>query len=97
MSRHQLRVYQLASEGLEPFLEVFPRIVAARRAYGMDVVGAWVDRENNRFVWVVSGPDDFEAAVRAYMAGPERSTMRPEPSDFIAEMDVVMVEPVEQD
>jgi hypothetical protein len=59
----------------------------------MDVVGAWVDRENNRFVWVVSGPDDFEAAVKTYYDSPERQAVKPEPAAFIAEMDTAMVEP----
>ena len=94
MAKYQLRMYDLKPDGMAPFLEVFPRVVEARRAHDMDVVGAWVDEEHNRFVWVVSGPDDFDDAVSRYLAGPERSTMQPDPADFIAKFDVAMVEPV---
>jgi hypothetical protein len=94
MARYQLRIYELKPDALPGFLEVFPRVVAARRAAGMDVVGAWVDEENNRFVWVVEGPDDFDEATTRYLQSPERKGMKPEPGDFIAGMDTPMVRPV---
>jgi hypothetical protein len=93
MAKYQLRIYRVQPDAMDDFLEVFPKVVEARRAHGMDVETAWVDRANNRFVWVVSGPDDFEGAVKGYYDSPERQAVKPEPGEFIAEMDTVMVEP----
>jgi F420-0:gamma-glutamyl ligase len=93
MTKYQLRMYDVKPDAMAEFLEVFPNVVAARRANGMDVVSAWVDAENNRFVWIVSGPDDFDAAAGAYMESPQRRSMKPEPGDFIERMDTAMVEP----
>jgi hypothetical protein len=93
MTKYQLRMYDVKPDAMAEFLEVFPKVVEARRANGMDVVSAWVDAENNRFVWIVSGPDDFDAAAAAYMESPQRRSMKPEPGDFIERMDTAMVEP----
>lgn len=93
MAKYQLRIYRVKPDGMAGFIEIFPRVVEARRAHGMDVVTAWVDEANDRFVWVVSGPDDFDAAVQRYYDSPERQAVKPEPGEFIVEMDSVMVEP----
>ncbi len=76
---------------MDAFVAIFPEVVAARRTAGMDVESAWIDEANNRFVWVVSGPDDFDAAVERYLRSPERRSIRPEPADLIDEMDTPMV------
>jgi hypothetical protein len=93
MAKYQLRIYRLMPDAMDEFLEVFPKVVEARRAHGMDVVNAWVDREGNRFVWIVTGPDNFEGAVEGYYDSPERQAVKPEPAEFIAEMDTAMVDP----
>jgi hypothetical protein len=55
-----------------------------RLEHGFRVVGAWVNRDEDRFVWIV-GHADFDAADRAYYASPERVGMDPDPARHLEE------------
>ena len=93
----QLRIYRLDSDRVEEFVTLWrEQIVPARKAAGFKVQGAWVSRDEAGFAWVVahSGPGTFEEADKAYYNSEARSKIQPSPTDFIVEIDTVMVERV---
>lgn len=91
----QHREYQLVAGTCADFVDAWRRSVVPLRArHGFVVVGAWAAPEEDRFVWVVGHPDDFEAAQSAYYADPKRTGMDPDPSAMVLEARVVMVDPV---
>jgi hypothetical protein len=69
----------------------------ARRAYGFRAVGAWVNREENRFVWLVAcdPDDDFAEREAAYYASPERAAIQPDPAQLLTEIVTTMLESVD--
>jgi hypothetical protein len=71
-------------------------IVPLREQCGFEIIGGWVDRAHDRFVWLVgySGADGFEAAEERYHASPDRLALDPNPSDFIAEATLDMVDKI---
>ena len=70
------------------------RHCSAATSEGFTIVGAWVDRSHDRFVWLVgyAGADGFEAAEARYHALPERLSQQPNPSDFVETATLDMVE-----
>ncbi len=68
----QLRRYTIAEGQMDRFVAWFPNIIPAREKYGFTVDWAYADKENNQFVWSVSHPGDFDAAVEVYNESPER-------------------------
>jgi len=71
-------------------------VVPLRQEFGFQIIGAWVDRQSDRFIWLVgySGADGFDAANERYYASSKRAALRPEPSELIEEAKKVMVEAV---
>ncbi len=69
-------------------------IVPLRQQQGFQIVGAWVDRSHDRFLWLVgySDGDGFVAAEARYHALPGRLSLHPNPSDFIESATLDMVE-----
>ncbi len=91
----QLRIYRLVPNRMDEFLALWrDHIVPAREAAGFTVEGAWVNREEAGFVWVLSydGPNEFDAATQAYYDSDARRRIRPDPTDFIAESSTAMVD-----
>ena len=72
------------------------RIVPLRRNLGFDVVSAWVDRESNRFVWLLrrTTVGDWQSRDRDYYESDERRSMQPDPADCIARAERFFVEEV---
>jgi NIPSNAP len=71
-------------------------VVPLREAAGFHIVGAWVDRQNDRFVWLLGydGADGFDAANGRYYASPGRTSVRPEPAELIDVAREVRVETI---
>jgi hypothetical protein len=91
----QLRDYRIKPGHMDDWIAGWSAgIVPVRRQEGFEIVGAWVDRQHDRFVWVVgySGTDGFEAAEDRYHALPERLALDPNPSAFILEATLDMVD-----
>jgi hypothetical protein len=96
----QLRVYTIRTGALDRFVEAWRSGVAPlRRRFGFDIEFACVDRERNRFLWVVSydGPEGFEARDAAYYASSERAALDPDPAAFIVGSEHLLVDPVSVD
>jgi hypothetical protein len=91
---YRLRDYQVRPGELEEWLaEWREQVYPLRLARGFEVVGAWVGREENRFVWII-GHDDFQAANDAYYASPERAAMDPDPARHLARVEETRLEQV---
>jgi len=92
----QLRRYTINRGKMDEFLEAWKNgVLPLRTKAGFRVEGAWVVRERNEFVWVMTyDGDDWEARDKAYYASPERAALNPDPALFIARADKWFVTPV---
>jgi hypothetical protein len=93
----QLRDYQIRPGHMDDWIASWKRgIVPAREQAEFVILGAWVDRPNDRFVWVVgySGADGFTAAEDRYHASSGRLGLDPNPSDFVESGTLDMVHAV---
>jgi hypothetical protein len=93
----QLRDYRIQPGQMDAWIAGWKSgVVPVRQEFGFQVLGAWVDREHDRFIWLIGypGADGFDAANDRYYASEQRSSLRPEPSELIEEAKKVMVDPV---
>ncbi|MFP8884140.1 NIPSNAP family protein [Streptomyces mangrovi] len=93
----QLRTYTVRDGMLDEWVERWrEEIVPLRLALGFTIDGAWVDRERNRFVWLISydGPGTFEERNAVYWASPRRKAMGLDPDDYLTRTDDRTVERV---
>lgn len=91
----QLRIYDIRPGLLDDWVARFhAEIVPPRRAYGFEVLGPWINREDSQFVWIVSyeGELGWEEAVDRYYKSPERQAISFDPMDYITNMDTRMLE-----
>ncbi|MCW3010885.1 MAG: hypothetical protein JWO90_1289 [Solirubrobacterales bacterium] len=94
---HQLRTYTLHPGRLDDFLALWrDHLVAARAAHGFVVVGAWTNREEDLFTWVVryEGEGDFATGDTRYYDSPERAALPWDPKDALARVETRMLERV---
>ena len=57
--------------------------------------GAWVVRERNEYIWLLSrDEDDWDAREKAYYASPERAAVTPDPAQYIAKSEKWLPTPV---
>ena len=85
----QLRIYTIEDGKLDEFVQRWKAgVLPLRLGHGFTVDGAWVAREENRFVWILSydGPETWEAANAAYYDSDERKALGPDPAKLIAEV-----------
>ena len=93
----QLRLYQLDPDRIDEFVTVWrEQIVPARKAAGFRVEGAWVSREEAGFAWVIAyrGQGSFEEAEQQYYDSDARAAVSPPPTEFLRNVETVMVESV---
>jgi hypothetical protein len=93
----QLRDYRIKPGQMDVWIARWKSgVVPVRQEFGFEILSAWVDREHDRFVWLIgySGIDGFDAANSRYYASERRTSLRPEPSELIEEASKVMVDPV---
>ncbi|HEY9439785.1 MAG TPA: hypothetical protein VIS29_14290 [Streptomyces sp.] len=59
--------------------------VPLRLELGFEIGGAWVDRERDQFVWLVSydGPETFAERNALYWASHSRKAMNLDPDDYL--------------
>ena len=88
----QLRMYRVKPGEMDQFVEEWREgILPARRAHGFSVLGPWIVREEDRFIWIV-GHEDFAAADKAYYESPERAALNPPPTDYLDEVVTLMMD-----
>jgi hypothetical protein len=91
----QLRDYRIQPGHMDDWIAGWKGgVVPLRQQEGFQIIGAWVDRPHDRFVWLVgySGADGFEAAEARYHALPERLSQHPNPSDLVEATTLDMVD-----
>jgi NIPSNAP len=94
----QLRDYRIRPGHMDDWISGWRQGIAPlREGHGFLIVGAWVDRAHDRFVWLVgySGADGFAAAEERYHSSSARVALDPDPSDFIEHAELDMVDGVE--
>lgn len=85
----QLRIYTINRGKLDDFVQAWVAgVYPLRQKFGFRIDGAWVIRERNEFVWLLSHDgDDWEAKDAAYYASGERHALNPDPAQYIAHGD----------
>jgi quinol monooxygenase YgiN len=72
----QVRIYTVNDGMLDSWVKHFnDRIVPTSAKYGVRVLGAWIDRQQNEFIWVRQF--ESEAALKKYEESPERAEYLP--------------------
>ena len=84
----QVRIFTINKGKMNEFLSAWQKgVYPLRIKNGFKIEGAWVVQEKNKFIWIVSydGPEGFEAKDSAYYASQSRTTLKPDPADYIAD------------
>jgi hypothetical protein len=85
----QLRDYRIRAGELDRFVDEWRNGVEPLRcAAGFEIAGAWTIPEEDRFVWLLVHPGDWDAFAQAdaeYYASPERAALDPDPARLIEE------------
>jgi hypothetical protein len=93
----EVRMYTINKGRLDEFVQLFNQKLAPIHAkYGLKILGAWVNRPQNEFIWVRVFEDevDRDAKTKAYMASPERQAIGDLPQQLEAKIEVRTVEDV---
>ena len=95
----QLRIYTINRGKLDDFVEGWKKFVyPLHYQFGFTIPKAWVIRERNEFVWIVSydGPEDWEDKQTAYYGSPERAAVDPklDTAQYIAKTERWLIDPV---
>src|SRR5207245_8277933 len=82
----QLRMYTINRGKMDDFVRagrsgVYP----LRQRHGFRIEGAWIVKERNQVVWLMSDDgSDWEAKDKAYYESPERAVLDADPAQFSA-------------
>jgi ribosomal protein L11 methylase PrmA len=93
----QLRTYSVREGLLDEWVDRWrSQIVPLRLELGFEIGGAWVDRERNQFIWLISyeGPETFAERNAQYWASSARKAMELDPGDYLVHTDDREVRPV---
>ena len=88
VKKTQVRIFTINKGKMNEFLSAWQKgVYPLRIKNGFKIEGAWVVQEKNKFIWILSydGPDGFEAKDSAYYASQSRTTLKPDPADYIAD------------
>ena len=92
--QHQLRIYQVKKGRMEDWIGIWrSEVLPIRRRFGFSVIGPWIVRDENRFVWIV-GHDNFSEANAAFYTSPERSAFEPQIPEYLEKVEVWMLDPI---
>jgi hypothetical protein len=87
----QVRIYTINRGMLDSWIKVFnEKIVPTSAKFGVRVIGAWVNRPQNEFVWVRTFESDDK--LKVYETSPERAAYTGETGGHIAKIEVRTVE-----
>ncbi|WP_254667943.1 NIPSNAP family protein [Streptomyces griseus] len=79
----QVRTYTVREGLLDEWAQRWKaEILPLRLEWGFAIGGAWVDREHNQFVWLISyeGPETFAERNAMYWDSPARKSMDLDPA-----------------
>jgi quinol monooxygenase YgiN len=87
----QVRIYTVNRGMLDSWIKVFnEKVVPTSAKYGVRVIGAWVNRPQNEFIWVRTFASD--EVLKVYETSPERAAYTGETSPHLAKIEVRTVE-----
>jgi hypothetical protein len=87
----QVRIYTINRGMLDSWVELFnAKIVPTSAKFGVRVIGAWVNRPQNEFIWVRTF--DTEEQLKTYEASAERATYHGDTGKHLAKTEVRTVE-----
>ena len=92
----QIRIFTINKGKMDVFLDGWQKgVYPLRIKSGFKIEGAWVVKEKNKFIWILSyeGPEGFEAKDSAYYASQARITLKPDPADYIADVEKYFINP----
>jgi heme-degrading monooxygenase HmoA len=93
----EVRIYTANKGKLDEFVKVWTeKLQPIHEQYGLKILGAWVNRPENEFVWIraFESEADRDAKVEAYFASPERKAIGDLPQSLLAKTEVRTVEQV---
>lgn len=93
----ELRDYRIRHGQMDAWIAGWKSgVVPLREKAGFQIMGAWVDRKNDRFVWLIGygGAGRFETANNRYYDSDERASLHPDPAELIEEAKAVKVETI---
>ena len=95
----ELRDYLISAAHLDEFVAAWRGgVVPLRERHGYRIDGAWLIRDERRFVWLLSMPvprSEWDAHNEAYYADPARESLDPDPARLIEAQRRALVEPVD--
>jgi hypothetical protein len=92
--QQQLRIYQVKEGRMDDWVVKWRSdVLPVRRRYDFSVIGPWVIRDENRFVWIV-GHDNFAEANAAFYASSERSALESEIPDYLDKVEAWMLDSI---
>lgn len=87
----QVRIYTVNRGMMDSWIKLFnERIVPTSARYGIKIVGAWVNRPQNEFIWVRTF--DSDEALHVYETSPERAEYTPLSGTHLAKIEFRTVE-----
>jgi hypothetical protein len=87
----QVRIYTINRGMLDSWIQIFnEKIVPTSARFGVHVVGAWVNRPQNEFIWVRTYATD--ETLKTYEESAERATYTGQTGPHIAKTEVRTVE-----
>ena len=93
----QLRIFTINKGKMSEFVSAWQLgVYPLRIKSGFKIEKAWVVREKNKFIWILSydGPEGFEAKDSLYYASQARTTLKPDPAEYIADAEKYFIDPV---
>ncbi|MCY1654780.1 NIPSNAP family protein [Streptomyces sp. NPDC049952] len=82
----QVRTYTVREGLLDEWAQRWKaEILPLLLEWGFAIGGAWVDREHNQFVWLITyeGPETFAERNAMYSDSPARKSMDLDPDDYL--------------
>ena len=96
----QLRVYTINRGKMDAWLKFYmENIVPIYQKLEIPIEATWVNADRTEFVWVRSfdSVEDLERKEKAYYATEERKALGNTPLDYIAKIEIKLIEPVLQE
>ncbi|SRR5579875_2775728 len=93
----EVRIYTANKGKLDEFVKVWnEKLAPIHERYGIKLLGAWVNRPQNEFVWirVFENEAERDAKIETYFASPERKAIGDLPQSLLAKTEVRTVEDV---
>ncbi|MDP9250174.1 MAG: NIPSNAP family containing protein [Chloroflexota bacterium] len=92
----ELRDYLISESHLDEFVAAWRQgVVPLREQHGYRIDGAWLIREERRFVWLLSlgvPQSEWDARNEAYYADPARAALDPDPAQWVDQAENRFVE-----